>query len=514
MVFKEVIVLLNSIFSLVLTQSITGGFLTLLLIALKPLTSKRFSAVWQYYVWIFAIIWLLIPLVPNISVFDNNIVPIKQTDIFSPEVISREDRLPTPINNDISSLILTTAGMQIKILIPWVWCIGVVVFGSYTGCKYIQFNLKLKRSSFLVTNPSITSELNACRSNLGIRKIISLNCSSSIGTPILSGFFNPVITLPDVDFRSEEYKLIFTHELIHYKRKDIWYKMITLIANIIHWFNPLAYIVMKNIDEACEYACDEVVTRDMNDYERKYYGETILNLIALQLERKMVMSTALCGIKKFERRLSMIIKSNKSNKSIMVLAVVIILVLAAGVITSGFAGNMLGVRKSGNNSDILNKRETNEMQKMYDFHIELDNTMANAFEVDLNNYRKIDTLPGFVKSEHKELHIGDIREQLHLKYGNTSPSIYLNKDNTQGIALTQDLQGVYILYEFEINKDEDSRFKWTIKATKTIQGEYKAANKNVEEYFKKNPNPKDNILPPLQPPTSKYETIKPQNQKD
>jgi len=144
----------------------------------------------------------------------------------------------------------------------------------------------------------------------------------------------------------------------------------------------------------------------------------------------------------------------------------------------------------------LSTLNSNELTDVKVFLDELDKTIAKAFEVDLSSYRKIDTLNGFMTPEYYELRLLDVRMQIPLKYGDTIPSIYLNKDNTQGIAFTQDLQGVYTLYEFEANKDKESRFKWTITGTKTVQGEYKAVNENVKEYFKKNPNP----------PTYKYES--------
>gem|GEM_PF-1532763 len=504
--------MLQSIFSLVLTQSIAGGFLALMVISLKPITDKKFNALWQYYIWIIVVMWLLLPLVPDISTFSNHMTPMTQIDNLLSSTIPSANEPLSSVNYMSFRLAAIPIHIQTQKLIPWFWLTGVILFAIYHGYRYTLFNLKFKRSSFLLTNPVIADILDSCKSDMGIKRNISLYGSSSIGTPILSGIFKPVITMPDVNFKPDEYRLIFTHELIHYKQRDIWYKMLALAVNAIHWFNPLAYIAVKNINEACEYACDEVVVYDMNDNERRYYGETILNLITLQTDKKMAMSTALCGIKKIERRLNMIMKSKRPKKSIVIIAVVVALALTSvGVVASGFTGKVLGVTKSGNDFSTQNKSEMSEMKKMYDFHLELDNTMAKALEIELNNYRKIDTLVGFMKPEYRELNIGDVREQIPLKYGDTTPSIYINKDNTQGIALTQDLQGVYTLYEFEANKDKESRFKWTITGTKSVQGEYKAVNENVKKYFEKNPNPKNEKLPPLQTPTSEYETIKPQN---
>ena len=131
------------------------------------------------------------------------------------------------------------------------------------------------------------------------------------------------------------------------------------------------------------------------------------------------------------------------------------------------------------------------------FADERDKKMADALNIHLSSYKKIDTLVGFMTPEHDELSIGDVRVQIPLKYGSTIPSVYLNKENTHGIALVQDLQGVYTLYKFEANKNEDSRFKWTITETETVQGELEFINESVKSYFEKNPNP----------PTYKYEAV-------
>jgi len=121
---------------------------------------------------------------------------------------------------------------------------------------------------------------------------------------------------------------------------------------------------------------------------------------------------------------------------------VVLLLIATGAFASGFTGKVLGMgTKLYNDSSAQSNSEKKNLKEMYDFDLEWDKTMAKAFNIDLSGYRKIDTMVGLMKPEHKELNIGDIREQITLKYGDKVPSIYLNKSNTQGIAVTQDLRG-------------------------------------------------------------------------
>jgi len=243
-IIDEYVLSLNPSQNVVLTQSITGGFLVLLIIGLKPLIDKRLNAALLCYVWGVVVMWLIIPFIPDIPIFNHRVVPLIHMDIISAHPVDIKNTLPNSTNLGNISINPLFYPMQIKQL----------------------------------------------------------------------------ITLPDVDFNSEEYKLIFIHELTHYKRRGLWYKMLALAANTIHWFNPLTYISVKNINEACECACDEAVICNMVDSERKYYGEIILNLITLQTDRNMAMSTALSGIRKIERRLSMIMKFRKPKKSVMILA--------------------------------------------------------------------------------------------------------------------------------------------------------------------------------------------------
>lgn len=49
---------------------------------------------------------------------------------------------------------------------------------------------------------------------------------------------------------------ILKHELIHYKQKDLWYKLLLLMAQVIHWFNPLVYIMVEQAEQDLEARCD------------------------------------------------------------------------------------------------------------------------------------------------------------------------------------------------------------------------------------------------------------------
>jgi hypothetical protein len=109
-----------------------------------------------------------------------------------------------------------------------------------------------------------------------------------------------------------------------------------------------------------------------------------------------------------------------------------------------------------------------------DFFDKLYQDIAKAFNIDIRNYNK---LSSFVN---KKVDLTGIEKQLSLKYGDVY-AIYLNSNNSAGIVLKQDLEGVYTLYKFTVNDDNKIGFKIT--GVDKLQGEYKFIN----DYFIKNP---------------------------
>ena len=63
--------------------------------------------------------------------------------------------------------------------------------------------------------------------------------------------------LPHEDFAAQDLSIIIRHELTHYKRKDLWYKILLVTARVIHWFNPFAYMMCRHANADIEQSCDD-----------------------------------------------------------------------------------------------------------------------------------------------------------------------------------------------------------------------------------------------------------------
>ena len=88
---------------------------------------------------------------------------------------------------------------------------------------------------------------------------VGLCINPLISSPMLIGFIHPCIVLPDADISDTDFQYTVQHEMIHYRRKDMFYKWLVQAVVCLHWFNPLVYLMSREIDKACEFSCDEAL---------------------------------------------------------------------------------------------------------------------------------------------------------------------------------------------------------------------------------------------------------------
>jgi beta-lactamase regulating signal transducer with metallopeptidase domain len=158
-------------------------------------------------------------------------------------------------------------------------------------------------------------------------------------TPMLIGLFRPAIILPDRDFTDEQLKSILLHELTHLRRSDVLVKWLAAFACAVHWFNPLVWLLRREIDRACELACDEAVVRKLDPSDRQRYGDTLLRVAAEAKAPRAVLSTTLCEEKKaLAERLVAIARHKRITGVAIALSVALLALVGTGVVLLG-AGN-------------------------------------------------------------------------------------------------------------------------------------------------------------------------------
>lgn len=343
---------MNETVKLLLSLSLSGSILALLIFTLKPLIKHKLSRTIQYYIWIVVLLRLVTPfsfedsLMSDVFFSDNNTPQINNQITVQPMEVTTENTSNLSIlpnvqenvaggvyNNDVDHTKYLTDVLNRYVL--YIWLFGVITALTVNLVGYIRFLNNLKQGYRAATD----EENSLLATLLNGRRHVKLVRNKFVATPMLMGILRPSIIIPDVNYSEKELKNILLHEVSHLKHFDIGVKWLTMITTSVHWFNPLMYFVKKEINRACELACDEAVIKNLSPAEKQAYGDTLISVIAKHKYPASVLQATMCEEKKsLKERLLAIMHHQKKSRLIMVLSVVLLggiiigaLYLGAGV---------------------------------------------------------------------------------------------------------------------------------------------------------------------------------------
>lgn len=277
------------LFKTVLLLSLFGFGITAILLCLKPVTAKKFPAKWQYYVWVAVLLSMLIPVYKLIPQSEVQKIPLTTQN----QIVQQEDQTADEVNSETVMIedtpieyreVTLTPKFQINLLdlIAYIWFFGICLFLIVVITSYVIYTARRRRGAVELTENSILDEV---RKELKIKRHIKIRMSPDCGSPLLVGVLFPVVYIPCREISDANMRMVLLHELMHYKRKDLLIKWLSLFVNAVHWFNPLAYLLCANVSEACEVSCDMEVTKNMSEKEQKQYMKTILDLVEEKEEK-------------------------------------------------------------------------------------------------------------------------------------------------------------------------------------------------------------------------------------
>lgn len=262
--------------------SIAMSIVIIMVLLISKLLSKKYKIKWRYLIWLLIAIRLLIPINYKITKTVINIEQPSDEVVINVPLISEGtfNKFKTEENNIGTNKIESAEGIKAtdkkKItlgqMFDIIWKLGMIIAIIFYVGNYILFRLKIR--NFLEEgNQQI---FNNVKKQLQIKSKIKVYNCKLISSPMFIGFAKSIVLMPNIEYTKEELELIFKHELTHFKRLDVWYKLILVVANIVHWFNPFVYLMRRCAEKDIEYTCDDVVTKNLNLEQRKEYSRVIL----------------------------------------------------------------------------------------------------------------------------------------------------------------------------------------------------------------------------------------------
>ena len=324
---------MNEFMKILLSLSVSGALLLLLILGLKPLYKNKFSKRWQYYIWIVVALRFLLPFTPDTTIIGSLFEKFDTTAITNEIPTNPNVPVPADTGNSKAEPIqtnreITTAAMREPVdkyvCLFFIWSALALVLFVRKVTVYQGFIQYIKAGNKEVSDIKILNLLSDCEEKLNIKTRVELSCNPLIASPMLIGFFRPRIILPVGELEDKELSYIFVHELTHYKQRDMFYKWLIQIVVCAHWFNPFVYLLEKEVNKSCELSCDEKVISVLDDTARREYGDILISFLkSNNLYKSSLASVTLTeGAEQLKERLGAIMKFRKKSKVIIAITVI------------------------------------------------------------------------------------------------------------------------------------------------------------------------------------------------
>ncbi|PPU35786.1 M56 family metallopeptidase [Xanthomonas sp. CFBP 7912] len=206
----------------------------------------------------------------------------------------------------------TAQAMQVGAWSPFavavlaLWAAGVLVLAAGTARAYLR-SRALVRAAQPCTDRALVQALQMASEAHGLSHPPALRLSSQIDSPQLIGPWRPVLLLPAArlpHMADDDLDMALTHELIHLRRRDLWWGLLPALAQHLFFFHPLVHLAAREYAIAREAACDAAVVAG-HRHCRHEYGRLLLQLGVAARPRGGVASASPSFLS-LKRRLSML----------------------------------------------------------------------------------------------------------------------------------------------------------------------------------------------------------------
>lgn len=289
---------------------------------------KHISEKWRYNCTTVIMFLYVIPFYKLLPAFPKTLAEAEPISVVGNKVVSGINVLPP--ENSVASITEaspniikdTTLNMSLDwqkwALIIWIVVAGALVLWNVLGLLCFRYQLQQSQTVHDALLQEIASR---CAAGLGIKQKVALKLHSAIQSPMLVGFFTPTIIIPNADLQLDEAQMILAHELVHFKHRALWRKLLAVILQTVYWFNPVVYLIKRDLDRLAETSCDEQVVCQMSPAERKKYGHLLISYTTVfRIPSKSSGIAFVSTRKRLERRLLTMLNSNQKSRKTVAIA--------------------------------------------------------------------------------------------------------------------------------------------------------------------------------------------------
>jgi len=170
------------------------------------------------------------------------------------------------------------ASLNWQFYLFFIWAFGTLLLfaGLYSRHRKLCLEYRCDRPAYQLPDWfNSLFEQTAIQLKLKKRPVVVI--TDKLKCPAVAGLLQPLLLLPESYLSGrtrQELKYALMHELAHIKRSDLFIHYLHFIIQIFYWYNPLLWLIRKQVHHMREICCDASIARYLR--EKTYTYRTIL----------------------------------------------------------------------------------------------------------------------------------------------------------------------------------------------------------------------------------------------
>ncbi len=181
--------------------------------------------------------------------------------------------------------------------LPLLWLVGVGLLGLRIVLNVLRLLLLELRCAGADTEPELSASVISVAREMGLgsatRPMPRLLIGTATAMPMVWGVLWPRLLLPisASQWSPDRLRAVWLHEFAHLQRRDPAALLLAQAMQVLHWFNPLAWVAVHRLRTTQELACDDAVLHHgirASDYAQ--------HLLDLSQQHRIPRGISLCSL--------------------------------------------------------------------------------------------------------------------------------------------------------------------------------------------------------------------------
>lgn len=147
------------------------------------------------------------------------------------------------------------------------WLLGFMFMSVRMIGGAVSSRLLIRRN-LAMPDENLVDLFHRIRNSMGLSTAIKLRISKSMISPLVTGIITPMVVIPAAavtGLSPEQLRSVIVHELAHIRRYDHVLVLLQSLAQLVLFFHPLTWFLIRGIDRERENCCDDLVIRNNNN---------------------------------------------------------------------------------------------------------------------------------------------------------------------------------------------------------------------------------------------------------